>query len=145
MCGETLRTSSRACSASFPLRSGTRKSSAWQAQSSSMARMFLTLAMTGCSFNAAAIPMLTKSSLLPEVGMESAEAGCASTLFSDAKAAAATCAIISPDSRPGEWARNAGSSEVRGFTIRSTRLSAIAPSWVRAMAIRSSARASGCP
>src|SRR2546422_8732870 len=69
----------------------------------------------GRSFSAAPIPMLTKSSLLPEVGTVSTEAGCASTLFSEASAAAVTCASMKPDSRPAERVRKAGRSDVSGF------------------------------
>ena len=51
------------------------------------------------------MPMLTKSSLLAEVGIESAEAGWANVLFSEASAAATYCGIIQPDSRPGLCAK----------------------------------------
>ena len=45
--------------------------------------------------------MLTWSSWLAEVGRLSTLAGCASDLFSDASAAAVTCAIMKPEFRPG--------------------------------------------
>ena len=118
---------------------------AWHAVSSSMLRIDVRLASRGFSFSAAPIPMLTKSSLLPDVGIESTEAGCARILFSDASAAAVTCASMNPDSSPGEYARNGVRSEVRGFTMRSIRLSEMPPSCASAMAIRSSTVATGCP
>ena len=45
--------------------------------------------------------MLTWSSCPAEVGRLSTEAGCAYVLFSETSAAAVTCAIMKPDSRPG--------------------------------------------
>ena len=45
--------------------------------------------------------MLTWSSWPAEVGRLSTEAGCARVLFSETSAAAVTCAIMKPDSRPG--------------------------------------------
>ena len=50
----------------------------------------------------------TWSSWLAEVGRLSTLAGCASDLFSDASAAAVTCAIMKPELRPGSGARNGG-------------------------------------
>ena len=44
--------------------------------------------------------MLTWSSWLAEVGRLSTEAGCASDLFSEASAAAVTCAIMNPELSP---------------------------------------------
>ena len=49
---------------------------------------------------AAAMLMLTWSSLLPDVGIVSTLAGCASVFSSEVSAAAVTCAIIRPDCSP---------------------------------------------
>ena len=51
------------------------------------------------------MPMLTKSSWLPLVGIDPVEAGLASTRISATSAAAVTCAIINPDSRPAAEAK----------------------------------------
>ena len=74
---------------------------------SSMARMCRVFAFISASRRAAKVAIDTKSSWLAEVGRESTEAGCASDLFSDASAAAVTCAIMKPEltplSRREEW------------------------------------------
>ena len=54
------------------------------------------------------VPMLTWSSLLAEVGMESTQAGWERTLFSETSAAAVYCAIMKPEFRPESLTRNAG-------------------------------------
>ena len=56
----------------------------------------------------ASAPIETWSSWFADVGMESADDGWASTLFSDARAAAVYWTIISPLFRPGSGVRNAG-------------------------------------
>ena len=48
----------------------------------------------------------------------STDAGCASDLFSEASAAAVTCAIMKPELTPPSWTRNGGSPE-RFVSIRS--------------------------
>ena len=58
------------------------------------------------------------------VVMDPEEAGWESTRFSATRAAAVTCAIMSPDSSPGWLARNGGNSSLRaGLTNRSMRRS----------------------
>ena len=73
-----------------------------------MARMRRVLATARAALRAAVTPIETWSSLLAEVGIESTLAGWASDLFSEARAAAVTWAII----RPGLQAAVAG--EERG-------------------------------
>ena len=122
--------------------SRSRRSSAWAAHSSSMRHDPLDVLQD--------LPGVARRDRRPstrgppgsrDVGIESADAGCARTLFSDARAAAVYWTIISPEFRPGSGARNAGSPPFsRGSTqqrrpplARSTR----AP---RARASRSRAR-----
>ena len=83
-----------------------RKSSALVAVSNSMAITIRAWATDCSSFSAEVMPMLTKSSWLPLVGMDPVEAGLANTRISATSAAAVTWAIISPDSRPAADARN---------------------------------------
>ena len=52
------------------------------------------------SLRAANVAIETWSSWFAEVGSESTDAGCASVLFSDASAAAVTCAIMKPELTP---------------------------------------------
>ncbi len=59
-----------------------------------MATMFCTLARMLPSLRAAMLPILTWSSWLAEVGMESTEAGWARTLFSETRDAAVYWAIM---------------------------------------------------
>jgi hypothetical protein len=63
----------------------------------SMARMRRVLATARAALAAAVTPIETWSSLFAEVGIESTLAGWARVLFSEARAAAVTCAIMSPD------------------------------------------------
>jgi hypothetical protein len=68
--------------------------------------------------------MLTWSSLFADVGIESTDAGWHRTLLSETRAAAVTCAIISPELAPtSPPARNAGRSERSGLTSVSMRRS----------------------
>ena len=76
--------------------SGARNSMPCAAASSSIATMADVLPAIGVSRRAANVAMLTWSSWFAEVGSESTDAGCASDLFSDASAAAVTCAIMKP-------------------------------------------------
>ena len=70
------------------------------------------------------MPIDTKSSLLPEVVIESTEAGCDHTLFSLTSAAAVTCGIMKPEFNPAPGARKGGSpSFSEGLTSRSRRRS----------------------
>ena len=68
------------------------------------------------AFSAAAMLMLTWSSLFADVGIVSTPAGCASVLSSEASAAAVTCAIIRPDCSPPSRVRNAGRPLSAGLT-----------------------------
>ena len=78
--------------------------------------------------------------------IESTDAGCDSTLFSLTSAAAVTCGIMKPEFSPAPGARNAGSpSFSAGFTSRSRRRSEIPASALSAIAMKSSAKASGSP
>src|SRR5260221_4756142 len=61
------------------------------------------------AFQAALIPIGTTSSWFPSVGTDCTLAGVASTRLSATSAAAAICAVMNPDSRPGSCARKAGS------------------------------------
>ena len=72
-------------------------------------------------------------------------AGCASVLSSEVSAAAVTCAIISPESRPPRRVRNAGRPLSAGLTSRSERRSLIVASCATPMASRSAASATGAP
>ena len=86
------------------------------------------------SLRAAIGDIETWSSLAAEVGIESTEAGCASTLHSETRAAAVTCAIMSPEFKPPSSTRKAGSSERAGFTSFSMRRSEIEARSVAAIA-----------
>ena len=74
---------------------------------------------------AAVVPIETWSSWLAEVGIESTDAGCASTLFSLTSEAAVYCEIISPECRPPCRARKAGNPLTAGSSMCSTRRSAM--------------------
>ena len=89
--------------------------------------------------------MLTWSSWLPDVGIESTTAGEANTLFSDTSAAAVYCAIIMPELSPPCSVRNGGSPESCGFTMRSVRRSEMLASSERAIPRKSMAMATGSP
>ena len=65
--------------------------------------------------------------------------GARAVLFSDARAAAVTCAIMRPDWSPPSRARKAGRPESAGFTSRSMRRSLMAPSSATAIASTSAA------
>ena len=122
------RTSACTASSAGEERSGRRNSRAWQAASSSTARMRARVAdhrARPCGRRSA--PMETWSSLPAEVGMESTLAGWARTLFSEARAAAVTWAIMRPECSPPSRARKAGRPESVGLTRRSMRRSLIAP------------------
>ena len=112
----------------------------------SMASVLRVFSTTFFSLLAAVIPIETKSSLFPEVVIESTDAGCASTLFSLTSAAAVTCGIMKPEFIPAPGARNGGSPSLSaGFTMRSNRLSLIPARALRAIARKSSAKARGSP
>ncbi len=68
-------------------------------------------AAIGASRRAANVAMLTWSSWFADVGSESTDAGCASDLFSEASAAAVTCAIMKPELTPPSSTRNGGRPE----------------------------------
>src|SRR5258706_342615 len=91
-------------------------------------------------------PMETWSSWLALVGTESTDAGCARTLFSDARAAAVYWTIISPESSPLAGARKAGRPPLRrGSRSSDVRRSLIAPSSAIAILAKSSASATDPP
>src|ERR1017187_29559 len=113
---ETARMRSRTRSIGELLLKGLNRSSAREADKASIARTARVLRTTVLYFSAEVIPMLTKSSLLPLVVMDPEEAGWQSTRFSATSAAAVTCAIMSPDSRPGWPARNGGNSRSEEHT-----------------------------
>ncbi len=110
-----------------------------------MERIRATFRATILAFRAAVTPMLTWSSWLADVGMLSTLAGCANTLFSDAKAAAVTCTIINPELRPPSLTKNGGNPESCGLTSLSVRRSLMAPSSASAMVAKSAVCATGCP
>jgi hypothetical protein len=104
------------------------------------------LSRTSRAWRAAVAPIETWSSWFADVGMESAEAGWTSTLFSEARAAAVYWSIIIPELRPLAGARNGGSPPLRrGSRSRAIRRSLIAPSSARASFAKSSASAIGSP
>ena len=104
------------------------------------------MSSTRRSFTAAAQPIETWSSCIPEVGSESTDAGAASRRFSATRAAAVYWAIISPEFTPGSGERNAGNSrDLATSSSRSTRRSEIEPTSAAAMARKSAAKPSGAP
>ena len=116
----------KSCAAATPRpgRRPSRNSRPWAPQSSSMAITRSTFPTTSRALSAANAPMLTKSSLLAEVGMLSTQAGWARVLFSETRAAAVTWAIMRPLLSPPCSVRNAGRwSEVLGSIMHSTRRS----------------------
>ena len=86
------------------------------------------------ALSAAAMLMLTWSSLLPDVGIVSTLAGCASVLSSDVSAAAVTCAIISPTAGRRDASGTPAGRSSDGLTSRSERRSLIVASCASAMA-----------
>jgi hypothetical protein len=90
--------------------SGRRKSIPCAAASSSIATMFAVLSAMSPRRRAAKVAIDTWSSWLAEVGSESTLAGCASDLFSEASAAAVTCAIMKPEFTPLAEVRKGGSA-----------------------------------
>ena len=74
-----------------------------------MASTLLSASSARRSFRPADQPIDTWSSRMAELGMESTLAGTATRLSSLTRAARVYCAIISPLSTPGSWARNGGS------------------------------------
>src|ERR1035441_9400402 len=104
--------------------SGARKSIACAAAMASMASVLRVFSTTLFSLFAAVMPMETKSSLFPDVVIESTDAGCASTLFSLTSAAAVTCGTMKPEFIPAPGARNGGKPSLSaGVTMRSRRRS----------------------
>ena len=87
--------------------------------------------------------MLTWSSWFAEVGSESTDAGCASDLFSEASAAAVTCAIMKPELTPPSSTRNGGRPERSVSIISAMRRSDSAPISAIASARLSAAKATG--
>ena len=83
---------------------------------------------------AAVVPMETKSSWLAEEGIESTEAGCASTLFSLTIEAAEYCTIIKPLFRPPSVVKNGVRPlESAALTMRAVRRSEMLASSASAM------------
>src|SRR5439155_946360 len=86
-------------------------------------------------FQGAVIPIAKGSFFPPDVGTLSMLDGWARTLASLSRVAAATCAIMKPDSMPGRRARNAGKpSFMSGLIRRSIRRSLMLIKSVSAMA-----------
>ena len=106
----------------------------------------LACSRTRRAWRAAIEPIETWSSWLAEVGIESAEAGWASTLDSEASAAAVYWRIMSPESSPEADPRKAGRPSLRrGSRSSATRRSLMEPSSAMASLAKSSARATGSP
>ena len=89
--------------------------------------------------------MLTWSSLLAEVGMESTLAGEARTLFSDTSDAATIWRIPYPQLTPGSCVREGGRPLSWGLTSRAMRRSEMLASSARAIPRKSMAKATGSP
>ena len=87
--------------------------------------------------------MLTWSSWFADVGSESTDAGCASDLFSDASAAAVTCAIMKPEFTPPSSTRNGGRPDRLASISSAMRRSDSAPISAIASARLSAANATG--
>jgi hypothetical protein len=75
--------------------------------------------------------------------MVSTLAGCARILFSEASAAAVTCAIMKPESIPGVFTRKAGRPLIAGSTSSAVRRSDMLPISASASAMPSAAKATG--
>ena len=113
------------------------------AASNSIATIADVLPAIGVSRRAANVAMLTWSSWLADVGSESTDAGCASDLFSDASAAAVTCAIMKPELTPPSFTRNGGSSDRFVSISNAMRRSDSAPVSASTSARLSAANATG--
>ena len=87
--------------------------------------------------------MDTWSSWFAEVGSESTLAGCAISLFSEASAAAVTCAIMKPEFTPPSLTRNGGSPDSVASMSNAMRRSDNAPISATASARLSAAKATG--
>ena len=123
--------------------SGMRISMPCAAASSSIATIAAVLPAIGSRRRAALVAMLTWSSWLADVGSESTECGCASALFSDASAAAVTCAIMKPELTPPSSTRNGGSPDMFESISSAMRRSDSAPTSAIASARLSAANATG--
>ena len=97
------------------------------------------------SLRAAKADMDTWSSWFAEVGSESTEAGWARVLFSEASAAAVTCAIMKPEFTPPSRTRKGGRPESVASIRSAIRRSASAPISATASARLSAAKATGSP
>ena len=104
-----------------------------------------TFASTSRACRAAIEPIETWSSWFALVGIESAEAGWTSDLFSDTSAAAVYWSSIIPLLRPASSARNGGRPESRPSISSAVRRSLIEPSSAIASAAKSIASATGSP
>ena len=126
--------------------SGARRSSACVAHSASIATTVRELSIARRSFSPASHPMLTWSSVVPEVGIESTLAGTARRLHCDTIDACVYCASMKPEFTPGSGTRNAGNPfECAGSSMRSVRRSLIEAISDAAIARKSSANAIGSP
>ena len=96
-----------------------------------------------CRRRAAKVAMDTWSSWLAEVGRLSTEAGWARVLFSEARAAEVTWAIMKPELSPPSLTRNAGRPDSAGSTSWAMRRSDRAPISAMARASTSAAMATG--
>ena len=124
-------------------RSGRWNSSACAAASHSIATTPAVLSSIVCRRRAANVAIDTWSSWFAEVGSESTLAGCASDLFSDASAAAVTCAIMKPEFSPPCSIKNAGNPDSTGSISIAVRRSDSAPISAIASARLSAANATG--
>lgn len=121
--------------------SGAWKSIPWAAANSSMPTTPAELAVMSPRRRAAKVAMLTWSSWLAEVGRLSTLAGWAKVLFSEARAAAVTWAIIKPEFKPLSFTKNAGNSLIFGSTKMAKRRSETAAISAMVMARLSAASA----
>ena len=113
------------------------------AASNSMATMPAVLSAMSPRRRAAKVAIDTWSSWLAEVGSESTLAGCASDLFSEASAAAVTCAIMKPEFTPEAAVRKGGRPLMEASISSAMRRSESAPISAMASARWSAANATG--
>src|SRR5258708_7578354 len=141
--GATARTIACASSSGFEVLRGRRKSIPCAAANSSMATIIAVLPAMSPRRRAAKVAIETWSSWFAEVGSESTLAGCARDLFSEASAAAVTCAIMKPEFTPLAAVRKGGRPESEASMRSAMRRSESAPisaiasaSWLAAKAVR---------
>jgi hypothetical protein len=106
---------------------GRRKSMPCAAARSSIATIAAVLSAMSARRRAAKVAIDTWSSWFAEVGNESTLAGWARDLFSEASAAAVTCAIMNPEFTPLAEVRNGGSPLMLASISKAMRRSDKAP------------------